>query len=98
MSEKGPSLKVSAVSLREIQSIVEEVLLEGELDIDVVEAEAQLATVGLDLATEGLIAVRIDEALEVINEVYLVLVQVTVLGLELGVVEADIGSADNEFD
>jgi hypothetical protein len=75
-----------------------EVFLDSELDLCVIEPELEFAAIGFNAFAEGFKTEGGYVALHVVNEVDLVYVQVTVLCLELGVVEADIGTADDQMD
>ena len=79
-------------------STVEEFILEGQLNLDVVKLELQLATICLNALAEGGKAESGHVALDVIDEVHFLGVQVPILSLELLVVKAYIGCSDDEVD
>ena len=76
-------------------STVEELILESQLNLDVVELELKLATIGLDALPERGKAESGHVALDVVDEVNFLGVQVAILGLELLVVKAYIGCNDD---
>ena len=79
-------------------STVEEVIPEGQFNLDVIELELQFSTIGFNALAQGGKAESGHVALDVIDKVHFLGVQVAILSFELLAVKAYIGCSDDEVD